>query len=448
MTAPDFAASLERFSYWYPGGARAALEEVSLAIGGGTMVIRGDSGSGKSTLLRTLNGLVPHFHGGRARGRITVDGRDALRTPTRVLAGAVGMVFQEPESQVVLPGVAADIAFGLENRGLPSATIGARVERALDALGIAHLRDRRVATLSGGERQRVALAGVLALEPRAVVLDEPTAQLDATGAGALAAALRACCARGTAVIVAEHRPERLGLRDAATVWLAEGRTGPAAAPASGAGRGRGEGRAGGGAMRFATEGLAVGHDRVILETGPLAACGGEIVCCTGPNGSGKTSLLRTIAGLLPPQAGTVCRAPGRTAYLPQDPGALLHLPTVRAELLQTQRWLGRAIPVEPLLDELGLAELADRDPRDLSVGERQRTALAAVLAGDPELVLLDEPTRGMDGRARLALGRVLQRLAAAGVGVVVATHDPGLIDGLANRWIRLGDGRAEVAGTP
>jgi energy-coupling factor transport system ATP-binding protein len=176
----------------------------------------------------------------------------------------------------------------------------------------------------------------------------------------------------------------------------------------------------------------------------LDLCGGsgEVVALTGANGSGKTTLLRTIAGLLPPLSGRVERRPGRIAYLPQNPSALLHRATVRAEVAWTLRRSHAAGGAGPLLDELGLSAVADRDPRDLSTGQRQRAALAAVLAGNPSLVLLDEPTRGMDAAARTSLAAAIARIAQRGGSAVVATHDQQLVATVATRVVELRDGAA------
>jgi energy-coupling factor transport system ATP-binding protein len=182
----------------------------------------------------------------------------------------------------------------------------------------------------------------------------------------------------------------------------------------------------------------------VLQDLDLAGGTGEVVALTGANGSGKTTLLRTIAGLLPPLAGSVERRPGRIAYLPQNPSALLHRATVRSEIDWTLRRTHSAGRADSLLEELGLAAVAERDPRDLSSGQRQRAALAAVLAGSPSLVLLDEPTRGMDGAARAALTAALARVAERGGSAVVATHDPQLVAAVATRVVDLGDGVARV----
>ena len=202
-------ATLAGFRYWYPNAQVPSIDGVDLDLDGGVTVLAGASGSGKSSLLRVFNGLVPHFHGGTVQGTATVCGHAVIATPTRVLATKVGFVFQDPELQSVYPSVERDVAFGLENIGTPATLMRARVIDALERTGIAHLRGRAVSTLSGGERQRLALAGVLAMHPRLLVLDEPLSQLDEAGAKALAGTLVDLSDKGIAVVVAEHRFEHL-----------------------------------------------------------------------------------------------------------------------------------------------------------------------------------------------------------------------------------------------
>jgi len=263
--------------------------------------------------------------------------------------------------------------------------------------------------------------------------------------------------RGRAVVVAEHRLETLLPAADRTLRVENGRVeddalegystaGPAprAAP-----RPRSAGTATAWEMRGVAAGPAGRAGAAVVEDVDLAGAAGEVVVLMGPNGSGKTTLLRTLGGLLAPLAGTVRRPSGRTAYLPQNPGALLHLPTVRAEVALTLRRTGPAYPTGPtgrsqspdvMLAAFGLAALGDRYPRDLSSGERQRAALAATLAGAPTLVLLDEPTRGMDAAARSSLVAAVEELTAGGSAVVVATHDEALAAALADRTILLGGG--------
>ena len=180
----------------------------------------------------------------------------------------------------------------------------------------------------------------------------------------------------------------------------------------------------------------------VLESVSLDGRAGEVVALVGPNGGGKTTLLRTIAGLLAPISGSVDRTQGRVAYLPQNPMAMLHRPTVAAEIAWTVRGDAPSADARTLIADLGLTLLADRDPRDLSTGERQRAAIAAILAGAPRIALLDEPTRGMDDAARDALCRVIARMRAAGCAIVLATHDKNLAAAVADRTVAVGSGSA------
>jgi energy-coupling factor transporter ATP-binding protein EcfA2 len=441
------AALLAGFTYRYPAGLTDALDVAELEVRDGLTVITGASGSGKSSLLRVFNGLVPHFHGGTIGGLASVCGHDVITTPTRVLATQVGFVFQDPELQSVYPTVERDVAFGLENLGMQAAAMPQRVDEALERTGIAHLRGRAVATLSGGERQRLALAGVLAMRPRVLVLDEPLSQLDEAGARAVVAILGALARAGTAVVVAEHRLEQLGLLDPRILAMEGGRVvNPETVPFT---RMTGMRPPSDASLRRPSQlawqlrRVAAGPGRLpVLENVRMEGRTGEVVALVGPNGGGKTTLLRTIAGLLAPLAGEVHREPGRVAFLPQNPMALLHRATVAAEVAWTVRSDSGEGDAEMLINELGLAHLATRDPRDLSTGERQRAAIAAVLAGHPRIALLDEPTRGMDGAARESLCRAIQRMRAAGSSIVIATHDKNLAGALADRTISVGGGVA------
>jgi energy-coupling factor transport system ATP-binding protein len=482
VVTPTAVADLVGVTYGYPTGGSSALADIDLRIDGGLTLVTGPSGGGKSTLLRLLNGLVPHYHGGRIRGAAGVCGFDVLKTPTRMMARAVGFVFQDPESQVVYSTVVREVAFGLENLGVVPDLMPARVEEALDRAGITALRNRRMATLSGGERQRVAIASALALRPRLLVLDEPTSQLDPEGAAAVIDACAGLAAAGTAIVISEHRLDDLLARASTMVSIAGGHilaTGdprtvieamPDPPPLVELGRRLGWPRASLGvedarvlapALRqsltrrwsgepaWAARRLALGHSRQpLLEDLNLDGGAGEVVVLMGANGSGKTTLLRALAGLHAPASGTVERPPGRIAYLPQDPGALLHQPSITAEVELTLRHDPSSQQATLILAELGLLDVADRYPRDLSSGQRQRAAAAAILAGSPAMALLDEPTRGMDVRARRALAGTLRRLAGDGTAVVIATHDSDLAAEVGDRVIRLEAGAAHDLGPP
>ncbi len=470
--------------YRYPASARYALDDVRLTLDSGLCVVAGPSGGGKSTLLRVFNGLVPQMHGGTIGGHARVDGRDALRTPTRRLATTVGFVFQDAERQGVYATVERDIAFGLENLAVPAPQMRRRVDDILHQLGLERLRTRTIATLSGGERQRVAVAGALVLRPSLLVLDEPFAQLDAESARALLALCLQQRDAGTTVVIAEHRlDDLLPVADRLVILDAGRLTGPAppallarhldsapqvvrlskvmdwsppllstatlrldvgarhAAPAGPSGA----------PPAWRLDGIVAGHAN-LLSGVEAAGSAGEVVAVMGGNGSGKTTLLRLLAGLLRPASGGVWRAPGRVAYLPQNPAALLHRETVAAEIAWTLRG-ERASLRDPawqaeLLGILGVDAIADADPRDLSSGQRQRAAVAVILCGSPVIALLDEPTRGMDGRARDGLVAAVRGLAARGTAVVVATHDSDLAAGIADRVLIVAGGRVSDRGAP
>jgi energy-coupling factor transport system ATP-binding protein len=473
---------LDQVSYGYPGARKAALDRVTLEVEAGELVVlAGASGSGKSTLLRAANGLVPHFHGGTFAGQAVVTGLDTREHRPGELAGAVGTLFQDPETQVVMGTVRAELAFGLENRGLDDAAVARGVEEAALSLGIADLLDRPTAELSGGELQRVCLGAAIGGQPRLILLDEPTSQLDPVAGDELIASLRRLNEDAdVAIVLAEHRLERcLGFADrviamdrgrivcdASPVEFLEWalRCAPALAtpgarllgglglrPAPGVKGARAALRAAGLASERRVEpgdrpvpavgAPALRFDRVWheLRTGPSILRGvsfelapGERVALMGRNGAGKSTLLRHAAGLMKPTRGRVISA-GRVALLLQNPADYLIHDTV-AEEASAQARMRVGLDVDP-----------GRNPRDLSVGEKQRLALAIVLGDDAEIVCLDEPTRGMDRHCKHDLAALL---AAIDATVLVATHDPEFAAGFAQRVILLADGAPIAAGTP
>lgn len=458
----------EAFGHAYPGAVRPALADVTLTLpSDGLTLVTGPSGAGKSTLLRAINGLVPHFTGGRSRGLVRVGPHDPVALGPGAMSRHVGFVSGDPERATVMDVVADEVAFALENLGLDRATIARRVAGALHQVGLAGLERRQVARLSGGERQRVVVAAALALAPAVLVLDEPTSQLDDESAAEVLAAVAAlAAARTLTVVLSEHRLERVLPLAAWHVHLPGAGQAPwAGRPAEIAARMRRPVAPAPPPTEAGVEVLAlddVGFDfdgTVVLDGAHLAVRAGEVVALTGPSGAGKTTLLRLAVGLLRPSRGEV-RVTGRSiagrpvaevcrqaAYLPQDPDALLYAPTVRDELLATLANHALAPrgahDPEDLLAELGLTAVAGRYPRDLSTGQRQRVALAAVTVTRPPVLVLDEPTRGLDDAAIADLAGLLQAHASAGAGVLVATHD-GRLTPAAHRVLRLSAG--QVAG--
>ena len=444
-------ARVDRLSFAYPETGRPALRDVSLEVGAGEIVaLFGSSGSGKSTLLRAFAGLVPHFHGGRFAGRVEIAGRDTRKVLPAELAGTVATVFQDPEEQIVLSRVAREVAFGLENIGAAPAEILPRALHALGAVGAEQLADRNVAGLSGGELQRVCLASALALEPQLLLLDEPTSQLDPDAAESF---LELVGALGIAVVIAEQRPRRVlehadrvvfleagevlfdESRAAAETWLAEHRpswlglpdNNDDADPAEDVCRFRG--------VEFAYDPASRVVDGLDLELRR-----GEVVALTGPNGAGKTTLAKLASGLLQPDAGTV-ELRGRAAMLLQDPSRYCVRERVEEEVALGVA--GDRRRARLMLSAVGLGGLESRHPRDLSCGERERLALASVLVVEPDLLVLDEPTRGVDPERKTELARLVR----SGVdrrATLVVTHDEEFVRAVADRTVTLGGERLLV----
>jgi energy-coupling factor transport system ATP-binding protein len=497
----DPALRAEALTYRYPGAARDALRGVDLRVEPGEfVVVAGRSGSGKSTLLRAACGLVPHFHGGQVEGELEVAGLDAGSHGPAELAEVVGLVAQEPETQVVSTTVRAEIELPLELRGVPPAARARAVEEVSLALAIDGLLERTTDTLSGGELQRVALAAALATRPRLVLLDEPTSQLDPVAGDELISLLRRLNEEwGVAVLLGEHRLERClsaadrvvaleggsvcfdgeprdflewalsadpalatpgarllreaGLPVPASVREAR-RTLQAASlplnvpqpPAEDAVPDvRRKGREIALAFRDLWVVLGEGEERTEALRGlDLRIESGERVALMGRNGAGKSTLLRAAAGLIEQQRGRI-EARG-VALLPQRPGDLFVHERVGDEV--------RGDAGTAALRRFGLESLGEADPRDLSGGERQRLALAIVIAGReaeggelPGALLLDEPTRGMDRARKGELAELARGLSDRGSAVVIATHDVEFASTFADRVVLLGRGEVAADGS-
>ena len=443
-------ASVDGISFAYPERG-AALRDVSLQIEPGEVVLLlGPSGSGKSTLLRALAGLVPHFHGGRFEGKVEVGGRDTRTTRPADLAGSVAFLFQDPEEQVVLTSVIREVAFGLENLGVEPQEIVPRALAALTAVRASSLADRHTAEVSGGELQRVCLASVTALRPELLLLDEPTSQLDEQGADEL---LALATEVGSTVVLSEQRPERALRVATRAVFLDNGRI-VLDAPVDEARRwlarhrptwldlGERSGTTAGGAPVCTLDRVSFAYDegRPALEDVDLDVRRGEIVVLQGPNGSGKSTLAKLATGLLEPLSGHV-RRHGRASLLLQDPGRYVTRDRVVDEVALGVR--GDRRRAADALAAVGLRAHASRHPRDLSSGERERLALASVLVTEPELLVLDEPTRGVDPERKRELAELLVQQAPSRATLVV-THDSTLAAAIADRVVTLGREREAV----
>lgn len=539
----------ERLTYTYPNTARPALENFSLHIPAGAFVlVSGLSGSGKSTLLRAINGLVPHFYGGRFVGRVRVNGLDTVQASPREMAATVGFVFQEPSTQFVVPGVEDELAFGLENLGIAPDQMPPRMSEALAAVGAEHLRHRQIATLSGGEAQRIAIACALVMRPLVLVLDEPTSQLDPpSAANFLEILARLHQHYQLTIVLAEHRLGRilplathlLALRpDAPPLFgaphdiitqselrppfieaalhfgwnplprsIAEAREIARQSPlptnettpiditpnreshAEGTNSSPMFGRGWEGAAHepivsrqpnettptptstpknstnpiLRLVNLTAGYEtQSILRDINLTLYPGECIAILGANGTGKSTLLKTLAGLLKPHSGQIFsqneditqqridQSARLIAYVPQDPASVLFADTLLDELRFTLHGLKVSAPIPPteFLQDLGLGDYAERYPRDLSGGERQRAALAAMLIAERPILLLDEPTMGLDYRQRQRLVNLLAQWKKREHGILLATHDLELAARVSDRILILSDGQIAYEGTP
>ena len=494
----------DRVTFHYPGADTPALRGVDVAIDEGELVVAvGPTGSGKSTLLRAVCGLVPHFSGGLLEGRVSVAGRDTEHFPPRELADTVGFVGQNPVASFVADLVEDELAYTMENLGLRPDVMRRRVEEVLDLLGIVVLRDRPVLSLSSGQQQRVAIGAVLTASPRVLVLDEPTSSLDPAGAEEVLAALhRLVHDVGLTVVMAEHRLERVIHLADRVLTVLDGqvtiddpasamRTSPVVPPIVRLGRLAGwsplplsirDARRVAGPLREQLAGIETPAPRVAvnpvasddtpspwaiearaatvrygqvtaLDGIELHADAGEIVATMGRNGVGKSTLLATLVGLRRPDHGTV-RVCGvdpsdldglerirRVGLVPHDPGSLLYADSVALEFeLADAEGKLAAGTTSDVASSLGITLPADAHPRSLSEGQRLLLALAVVMAHEPSVLLLDEPTRGLDYAVKEHLAAVLVDAAAHGQTIVIATHDVELAATVAHRVIVLADG--------
>ena len=494
-------------------GGRPALTGVTFTVEEGELVlVVGPTGSGKSTLLRCINGLVPHFSGGTLSGRVRVAGRDTRDHRPRDLADVVGFVGQDPLASFVTDSVEDELAYGMETLGVEPAAMRRRVEETLDLLGLADVRDRSLTELSGGQQQRVAIGAVLAAGPRVLVLDEPTSALDPVAAEDVLAALhRLVHDLGITVVLAEHRLERVIHHADRVLVVEDGRVAPLTDPADAMSRsivhppvielGRRMGwsplplsirdarrRAvdlrgrltsappptasvsAPGPVAASVRGVTVRRGvTTALRNTTLEVHRGSVVAVMGRNGAGKSTLLASLVGQLKPSSGTVrvggldptstppSRLVAAVGLVPQDPGLLLYDDTVAGECASADADFGlTAGTTAALLRRIGGDLDPGAHPRDLSEGQRLCLALSVILGGRPALVLLDEPTRGLDYPSKARLVEVLHELARDGHAVVLATHDVELAADVADRVVVLADGdvvadgpvRAVLSGSP
>lgn len=490
MTA-SAAVEARGWGWRYPGRRGWAVRGLDLRIElGERVLLLAPSGGGKSTLLAGIAGLLGPTGGGEAEGQLLVDGLEP-----RVARGRVGMVFQDPESQLVMARAGDDVAFGLENLCVPTQQIWPRVHQALEAVAFRYGPDRSTAALSGGEKQRLAIAGVMAMDPSVLLLDEPTASLDPWGAAAVRELLVAITRdRGRTLVLVEHQVEEsVELVDRAVVIeagggvVADGRPWQVFAE-------HGDRLADAGVWvpdrpvrpppsrpRQSPETLVLAEQATFRYPGArsdalhhvdLAVRSSEAVALVGPNGSGKSTLALLVAGLLGPTGGEVMTGEALTPGHGHEPISGLaaaelirHVGTVFQEP-EHQFLAGRVdeelelgprragVPAVParrraaeLLERLHLAHLAAANPFTLSGGEKRRLSVATALATAPAVLVLDEPTYGQDRRTWAELLTLLSGLRDSGRAICIASHDRPFVAALADRVVALREGRAVTAAT-
>lgn len=502
MTEP--VVRIEGLTFRYRRASKPAIRDINLMVEAGeVLLVAGPSGCGKSTLIRAINGLIPHAYSGELTGTVRIDGLLTTELRLRDLAAKIGTVLQDPAKQIVGATVEAELAFGPENLGSDRADIRTRIVAVAERAGIQNLLGRETAALSGGERQLLAMGGILMLEPRLYVVDEPLANLDPASAARLLGILRALADEGHAIVIVEHRVEEaLDLRPDRVLYLEEGQArylgdvagflkvaDPDAVKLpfevvlermrsdSTVGRAAVDGvrtrpvvpLSGSDAVpRLAFESVRAGYgDREILHGIDARLGHREIVAVLGPNGSGKTTLFRAAMRLLKTTAGsiqvdgdpitnrTVAQLASTFGYVFQSPSQMLFARTVREELTFGPRNLGRdpatfeAIVSGALrrtsLD--GLEDILDRPPLTLSFGQQKRLALAIALSLEPPTLILDEPSAGQDHRTARRFMREI--MAIPGLeSIYLVTHDVDLALTHADRILLFRDGQVVADGPP
>ncbi|MCB0007548.1 MAG: ABC transporter ATP-binding protein [Anaerolineales bacterium] len=498
---------VEDLSFRYRDQEHEALRDVNfIAEPGQIILIAGSSGSGKTTLMRCINGLIPHsYKGGERRGRIWIYNQDPAQQPLVKTSHHVGTVLQNPEKQIVASYVANEIAFGLENAGVPRPEMNRRIDEILAELGLSHLRDRETHSLSGGEKQKVAVGGVLIMEPSILLLDEPLANLDPFSLKEALALIKELAEAGKTILIVEHRVEDvLKINPDKVLFLKEGRqeyfgdvagfarladphevklpaelmlarlkADPAFVPAEPMSirlHGVPEDDEAP-LVQFANVSFWYERDKPVLHDVSLAINSGDVIAILGPNGAGKTTLVKHTIGLLRPKSGqvlvqgkdtnriSVASVAKTLGYVFQSPSHMLFAPTVREELAFGPRNLG--IPeaqikenVAAALKMVDLEEKVDEPPLALSFGQQKRVTIAAVVAMQSSILMMDEPTAGQDYRHYMEFMDGILNPAPDSPwhetfkAVLFITHDIDLAVTYANRVIIVSDGRIAADGPP
>ena len=472
-TGREIALSLRAVSYTYPGSEAPALNGIDLEVRRGEIVfVTGPTGAGKTTLCLAASGILHHEYGGALEGAVAILGKKVRDYRNMGEIGRdIGVVFDDADAQLIFSTVEEEVASGLENLGIPRAEMQQRLRDVMEAIGITDFADRAPHTLSGGQKQRVAIAATLVLGTEILVLDEPTAELDAEATGAVSTLLRRLAEKGTAVLIVEQKLNELATIADRMVLIEGGTIAKVGSPAEmmqdsvlrhpAPGNIRPPAPAAaspcGVPPIVSVRDLVHRYDGVTAIGGlDLEVAPGEIVAVVGENGSGKTTLVKHFNGLLRPTRGSVIVDGLDAGSVPvaelarhvglvfQNPDTMLFAETVEEEVafgLKNIDPRSTGEPIDAALSEVGLLHRKAAYPRSLSRGERQRLAIACVIAMRPRVIVLDEPTTGLDAREAARVMETLGHLRQDGHTIVMVTHDMLLGEEYADRIVRMEQGR-------
>ncbi len=495
MTEPP--VSVSNLSFRYRDRQNLAIQDISFtADKGEILLIAGASGCGKTTLIRAINGLIPRSYKGDLSGQIRIEGQETGEWRLSQISQKVGTVLQDPERQILGTKVLNEVAFGLENLGMPRPEIIARVDEALALLRITHLRDRETFNLSGGEKQKVALAGVLAMRPTVLLLDEPLASLDPASAQDSLDMVRKLADEGMTVLMVEHRVEDvLRIRPERVMFISDGkirylgkleglskvvdyhevklpaedilaraREDPAPPELKILPDVSDSARSGEPIVKF--ENVAFGYEpqTEVLHGIDLEIKRGDVIAVLGPNGAGKTTFVKHAIGLLKPKTGrvlvegrdtreaSVAQIAGTLGYVFQSPSHMLFAPTVHEELAFGPKNLRHAKEriEQEVAEALKIVNLADKQqdpPLALSFGQQKRVSIAAILAMHSRILIMDEPTAGQDYQNYMNFMDSILQLPGF-EAILFITHDVDLAVIYANRVLMMSGGRLVADGRP